>query len=475
MISKIKNIVERSYYKTRIIITFCSVTILLVLLMTWSGYFFVEKMYIEQAAEKVTSVSKLLTSQIDKNYLDLLELGPPIGITQQYFSNILLSYQKIETGSQVFIFSNHLKIVVNANSHLPDDSEELQLRLNEKEISELSIDNTSVSLPFKGEDGNWYLWGFTRLTKNYWLGIRESASRLEKIDEMTGNFILIGLGGIIFTLLLGVIVAKSISKPIDKLAEYSAKIGEGNFENVLPIGIRGEIKILADALEKMKFNLARNQKEREEMLAQIAHEIRNPLGGIELLAGLTKEDMQNKSMSTDYIQKIINEVNLLKELITSFLEYGKPQPPNPENVHLKNIIADTISKLESVIRLKGIDLKMNLKISTVYFDPFHLQQILLNLLSNSVDWIPGKGKVLIESYTNNDRWEIKISDNGIGIPPENVKLIFNPFFSTKKNGTGLGLAICKKLCNENKCELSVENIYPAGTMFKISGEIKNEI
>jgi signal transduction histidine kinase len=470
MISRIKNILELSYYKTRIILTFCSVTILLVLLMTWSGYLFVKNMYTDQITEKVTSVSKLLASQIDKNYLDLLDIGPPIGTAQNYFHGILSAYQNNEPGSRAFLFDDQLKIVLQSDSVSVGGSQELQLRLNEKEILELGENNSFVSLPFKGDDGRWYLWGFFRLTNNYWIGIKESATKLKKIDELAINFIYIGIGGIVFTLLLGLIIAKSISKPIEKLAGYSGQIGRGNFESHVPQGMHGEIKVLADALEKMKSGLARNQKEREEMLAQIAHEIRNPLGGIELLAGLTKEDMQSKEMSTDYIQKIISEVNFLKQLITSFLEYGKPYPPNPERINLNDVVSETITKLEGLIKEKKAIVDYDFKIESIFFDPFHIRQIFLNLLSNSLEWIHESGQIKIRSKSNRNAWEIIISDNGCGIPEENIKSIFDPFFSTKKNGTGLGLAICKKLCSENQCYIRAANLKSLGTVFIISGE-----
>jgi len=186
---------------------------------------------------------------------------------------------------------------------------EPQLKLNKKEIYELTINSSVASLPFKGEDGMWYLWGFYRLNDTFWMGIRESASQLERVDELTINFIYIGATGIIFTFILGLVIAKSISRPVDKLAGYSSHIGKGNFDAKLPDNMKGELESLAVAMEKMKNDLAENQNEKEKILAQIAHEIRNPLGGIELLAGLTKEDLQKNGMNTNYIEKIIGEVN----------------------------------------------------------------------------------------------------------------------------------------------------------------------
>jgi signal transduction histidine kinase len=117
---------------------------------------------------------------------------------------------------------------------------------------------------------------------------------------------------------------------------------------------------------------------------------------------------------------------------------------------------------------------MNTKINKVYFDENHLRQILINLVSNSLESTSGEGKIMLAASANSSHWEIKVSDNGSGISEDDMSLIFNPFFTTKKNGTGLGLSIIKKLCKENKAEISVINNSDKGSTFTIKKEIINE-
>jgi two-component system, OmpR family, sensor histidine kinase BaeS len=89
---------------------------------------------------------------------------------------------------------------------------------------------------------------------------------------------LIGLGGVILTILAGWFMANAIVKPLNKLIKFSTEIGKGNFNVDSPAAMHGEIKMLSEAMDKMKNELLLNHKERENLLAQIAHEIRNPLG-----------------------------------------------------------------------------------------------------------------------------------------------------------------------------------------------------
>jgi signal transduction histidine kinase len=455
---------------------FCSVTILLVVLMTWTGYVFVKDMYLNQLSEKVNSVSTLLASHINKNYLDLLEIGPPVATTQNYFNTIFSTYLDSEPGSQIFIFDSRLRIVVHSDATFKYSLHEPQLKLNEKEIFELRIKHSVASLPFKGNDGKWYLWGFRRLTNDFWLCIKESASKLEKVEKLATTFIYIGVAGIFLTLILSLIIAKSISHPVDKLAVYSSQIGKGNFDIRPPAGMKGEFEVLVSAMNKMKNDLSRsyrelaeNQNEKEKMLAQIAHEIRNPLGGIELLAGLTKEDLQMSGMNTKYIEKIIGEVYGLKKLITSFLEYGRPVPANPEQCNVGIITDEALSNFTDQLKKKNIKVEKKIVRENIYFDKGHLKQIFTNIFANSIELMNSGGSIIIESHSEKNNWEIMIADNGPGIPPENISSIFEPFFTTKKNGTGLGLAVCKKLCSENKADITAHNRKDGGTRFTISG------
>ena len=448
---------------------------LLVILMSRLSYNFVKNLYLEQISEKVNIVSALIASQINSTYLSTLEFGPPTVSTKSYFLDLFQRNSAADSSLQIFIFDKEFKIIIDSDSNFKTGAYDSRLLLNEKEIKELKVNHSSASLPFKGEDDNWYLWGFYRLNENYWLSLRESASKLERVDEFSNMFWIIGFVGIVFTFVLSLLIAKSISKPVDKLTVYSSEIGKGNFNTEMPGGIHGEIKTLALAMDKMKLDLSENQKEREKMLAQIAHEIRNPLGGIELLAGLSKEDFVKANLNPGYLDKILSEVQGLKKLINSFLEFSRPMPAKQENSGLEKIVNETFNNLKQQIDEKEINITVDLKKEEVLFDSTHLKQILLNLLTNSIQAVEENGSISVASGNKKNKWFIHVSDDGPGIPEENLSTIFELFYTTKKTGSGLGLAISKKLCMENKSVLYVKNNPDKGCMFTIEGEINNEI
>ncbi|MGD8781389.1 MAG: ATP-binding protein [Ignavibacteria bacterium] len=470
----IEKLLQKSYYRVRIILTFGLATILLVILMSRLSYKFVKDLYLSQLSEKVNVVSTLIASQISSTYLNILQLGQPTNSTLVYFQKLFQRNLSEESKIQLFVFDNNFKIIVHSDSTYNIGLTEPRLSLNEKEIFELKINQSSTSLPFKGDDGKWYLWGFHRLNENFWLGLKENAAKLEKVDDLSLMFWYAGASGVIIVFFLSLLIAKSISRPIDKLVEYSSEIGKGNFNIPAPEGMQGEIKDLAIAMDKMKNDLSENQKEKEQMLAQIAHEIRNPLGGIELLAGLTKEDLQKENLNTEYIENIQQEVNGLKNLITSFLEYSRPMPANPSTYNLSKIVDEVLDYFKQQIDEKKITVKKSFQLKNIYFDKGQLKQVIINLVANSIQAIDKNGNIIICSTSEKGKWKLSISDDGPGIDNNKLSSIFEPFYTTKKNGTGLGLATSKKLCIENRSLLSVSNNEYKGCTFAIMGDFDNE-
>ena len=465
----------RSYYKIRVIITFSIVTILLVVIMSRVGYVFVKDLYLSQLSEQVNIITKMISSQLDKKYLELLSIGLPTKLAGDYFREEFRKNLKSGLHSEIFIFDEQFRIVVNSNAAKAEGETEPKLFLNQKEIFDLQVDEAATSLPFKGEDGNWYLWGFCKLNEKYWLATRESAARFEKVEEFSTLFWYVGFGGTLLTILISLFVARRITKPIDKLVTFSSEIGKGDFKTFAPEGMKGEFEILTKAMDAMKHNLAENHKEREKILAQIAHEIRNPLGGIELLANLTRENLNGDVKNKEYLDRILKEVNGLKSLITSYLNYSRLVPVKPVWVGFPKLLNEVKDIFKKQLSEKDIHLTLDSGINIIYFDEDHLRQILINLIVNSIDSVSSGGIIRMTSSYKNKQWVISVSDNGNGIKEKDLLYIFDPFFTTKKDGTGLGLAISRKLCIENKAGIFAQNNPDKGTTFIILKDVVNEV
>lgn len=460
---------NKSYYKKQIIFTFSVVTIILVVAISFTSYNFIRNLYLEEISSHVKTSTQIISNQIDESYLDILSIGAPTKLTQAYFQNIFKRNTVNKTPSEIFIFDKNLMVLVHSDISVIENRSNPNLIINKKDIEELTIKQSFASIPFKGDDGNWYLWGFYRLDENFFLAVKESADKLQKVEEFAYLFFFFGLIATLITIIVSWLIAKSITKPVDKLIKFSNEIGKGNFNVRPPENMKGEIELLSTAMEKMKNDLFENQKERENMLAQIAHEIRNPLGGIELFANLVKEDLKTENKSTENLEKILKEVNGLKTLITAYLNYSKPKIAAQELINLPDLMNDITNVFKPDSDKKKVRIEYDLKSAKVRFDPEHLRQILINLISNSLHSVQENGAITISSNTNHTNWWISVSDNGQGISEENIDLIYDPFFTTKKEGTGLGLSICKKLVKENNAVIEVVNNKDRGCTFTILG------
>jgi signal transduction histidine kinase len=448
--------------KHKILITFTAITILLVAIMARVSYESVKENYLGQAEAHVKRLSRYMATAIDPAFLDFISADSD-GQAFKMYRAILKN--EVEKGAleNAFLFDRQLKLVAMAGPGISS----AQLELNQTEILSIAPGESGVSFPFHDDAGRWFIWGFYRLNDNYFLGIEENASRLETLNKLSRIFWGIGLAGVVLTLISGWFIARSIAEPVEKLVGYSRQIGSGDFNVQPPEKINGEFAILKNSMRQMQNDLAGQNQEREQMLAQIAHEIRNPLGGIELLAGLVKENLRSDETSELHLKKIIDEVHGLKGQLSLFLEFSKPQSVHKKMVDLEKLSKEIKINFTMEIEQKKIDFKIQNQLGSVFFDAGHLKQILNNLVANSIEAVGNNGQISILSNRRDGAVYVQIKDDGPGIIKSKLKDIYNPFYTTKANGTGLGLAICKKLCRANNAEIFIENNAEKGCTFSL--------
>ncbi len=219
------------------------------------------------------------------------------------------------------------------------------------------------------------------------------------------------------------------------------------------------------------------------MASGIAHEIRNPLAGIKAIAQTFEEELSETDPKNEYVQRIIKQVNRLDDLLKSLFSYAKPQKPNRQFYHVREIIQDVLSLMKQKIHRQNIKLIQSFEknLPQIYIDNSQIQQVLFNLVLNSIESIEKSGEIYIsvilvnkdseilqrkpffKKITDNPFVEVRISDSGCGISPENLQQIFNPFFTTKNYGTGLGLSIVYQLVQENNGIIFFNSTLEKGT------------
>jgi len=217
-----------------------------------------------------------------------------------------------------------------------------------------------------------------------------------------------------------------------------------------------------------------------ELAAGVAHEIRNPLGGIRLFASLLRRDLSDRPESVRVVDKIIQGAATLESIVTDILDYGRPPEAMPGNVRLGALAAEVVELALPRIEAGGVKVQVDeaLRLREVVTDKAMLQRATLNLLLNAVDAAarkPGTGHVTI-GLADPARFQdadpagavLSVRDNGSGIAPGDLDRIFNPFFTTKDTGTGLGLAVVHQIAETLGGFVRVAETSGEGTEFVLA-------
>ncbi len=202
-----------------------------------------------------------------------------------------------------------------------------------------------------------------------------------------------------------------------------------------------------------------------EMVAGVSHEIKNPLGIIqstsELLTSMPNADEKQKRLSSVITEESIR----LNRIVTDFLDFARPHKLNLNECHIEEVIRKNISFFKPELEGKGIVMydKMNGRSFKLQADDDLLYRALMNIFLNSIQAIENAGSITVNVDEEKGGYRIEIEDTGIGISKENMKKIFNPFFTTKDKGTGLGLPIVRKIIEGHQGTIDVESQEGSGT------------
>ena len=331
------------------------------------------------------------------------------------------------------------------------------------------------------------------------IGILTVANSLKDMDEEISRVkvdavILAILTIASLSLVLGLLFMRFVKAPIIKLTETMSSVEKGDLSARAEVTGKDEMGKLAENLNTMIEKLGAAKKEAEqyhqvlvqradrmasigELASGIAHEIRNPLAGIQgaiqiLADGFPKED--ERRQVTDEIQK---QIYKLERLVKDLLNYAKPVPPNYLPTDVNELIAKVLSFFMSQRgKLNGFKIQKNFSspIPKVMIDPNSVEQAFLNIALNAQKAMPKGGTFTVLTRLvrpeKDGRAEVEIvfEDTGVGIPAENLPKIFNPFFSTRSDGTGLGLSITKNILEQQGGRIEVESQVNVGTRFTIT-------
>ncbi|CAB4244036.1 putative Histidine kinase [Methylacidimicrobium sp. AP8] len=293
--------------------------------------------------------------------------------------------------------------------------------------------------------------------------LKETAALLVPLCFLAG----LGLAG-----LVSLWLAQGIGRPLRSLVESAQRIGRGELEAIPEISASGDLRELASAFRQMAGELKTSQEkivQTERMAsigataAAVAHGIRNPLASIRALAQVALLKPAPSAATADTLAEIIRETDRLDRRIRQLLNFAKPLSPRPMIGSL-NALAQTVVPSLAKGKDVAIDLSLDPGLPPVRFDPAQMEQVLLEVLENSLAAVGDGGRIRLSSGVRPDgRVFLEIEDDGEGIAEENLPRVTEPFFTTRPEGSGLGLAIAERYVRGNGGEMRAESRLGRGT------------
>ncbi len=222
-----------------------------------------------------------------------------------------------------------------------------------------------------------------------------------------------------------------------------------------------------------------------EMAATIAHEVKNPLAGIEVMAGLLRRRVADNPDAQAIIGDIISEAKTANAIVLEVLEFVRPIRLQVEKTSVAQVLHDAVTMAGHKIERGEVAVTMRIEpqLPLIKADPHQLGQLFSNLVINSLEALGGKGTIGITASVGTEYQEpsagpgdrapgatlvVEVADDGPGVPPDAVERIFNPFFTTKPQGSGLGLAIVRKIVDAHNGQIDVESAPGQGTRFRVT-------
>ena len=302
--------------------------------------------------------------------------------------------------------------------------------------------------PYRTPDGRMYRRGIVRLgSGEVFLGVLMPVDYLEPLSTLGWSIVALTVTAGVLAALVGWRLATGIASRLEVLSRGALRIQRGAMDRPFDLEGEDEIGQLARAMDRMRNGIRYRDEQLRLMLSRVAHEIRNPLGGLELFAAAAQET-EEPGERHRILERVRKEVRGLNTIIDEFLGFARPGRTEPQLHDVRESVGEAAALAEAELEKKGGTMHVDFPRKPLFAiaDPLQIKRLVLNLLRNASH---AGDRVWLEGASVNGEVRLAIRDNGPGIPHEFRDRIFEPFVGNKAQGAGLGLAIVKEMVEAN--------------------------
>lgn len=472
--------------RTKITAAFLAPTLIIVLLFGLLTYFASRQGLEDELGRRLISVGQTLSSQLsDVDVEQISRLTQDNGRVIARLKDRLTKAKDTTGVERVFLFNKELKSLVDTQETAfgqvlhaqAADSVELERVFAHAE--------PRTSVLFAGPEGTLYKTGYAPVMREgevvAVIGVEASAEFFVLLRNFASVMTFLGLIALLLMMLVSAVVSRRITKPVRALVASADNLGKGDYTTPIPSPAgrwRDEIALLSESFEEMRKEVLSRDRQTQMMLSGIAHEVRNPLGGMKLFVGLLKEDLSDRPDESEKVQKIERELNYLDRVVTDFLDFARHQAPDMERFRAATLLAEIDSLMSAECAGVGARIELACEPEEVELtaDRQKLRRAIINCVRNAYQACETSDVTIrIEVKEVGERRHIEIRDNGPGIPEDTLKEILTPFFTTKEKGSGLGLSLTNRIMEEHGGSMTIESEVGSGTTVRFDLPFNAEI
>jgi signal transduction histidine kinase len=465
--------------RARLLLAFLVPTLLVLTLGGYLLYRASREVLEEELGASLAAVAATIASQLKADRVLALAEEDAQGEGSRTFRSLMAQLSEARDRAnvrRVLVVDTQRRARLDVGGRLPPLAEATELLRDSLELTRVFAgQRASSQVLFEGTDGLLYKTGYAPLLQDGRVvgavAVEGSASFFGPLIRLRNAF----AGLLAVTLLMlavaAVLVAQGLKAPIDRLVASALRIGAGDLSTPVAPERAREIGILARELEAMRQALESRDRQLKLMLGGVAHEVKNPLGGIELFSGLLDEELKaatpDVKEAQGHLARIHHELDYLKRIVEDFLVFAREQKLQRAPVEARRLLAAAAAHLAGEAKGRNVTLSVMAEDATLQADESLLTSALVNLLKNAVQVSKEGQAVTLSGRRDGAHYVIEVKDEGPGVPPDVLPRIFEPFFTTREKGTGLGLPLARKLVEAHGGTLKATS-QPGKTVFALS-------
>jgi signal transduction histidine kinase len=416
-----------------------------------------------ELGSRLTAVAASAATQIRGKYL--VELGPG-DESDRGFQNVIAKLAAVAqaTGARLYVFDRAFASRADTEPGVAIGTHYFQAELDRHELGRVFAAGAQVaSVTFEGGDGRTYKAGYAPVYASdepgaaivLAIGAQAPAGYFDRLADLRRSLLGWGAALVSVVLVATLFAAALVTRPVRSLAAAAHRIGDGDLAAPVAVRSRDEIGVL----------LAERERALQQMLAGIAHEVRNPLAGMQLFTGILRDELPAGDERQGHVDRIARELGYLERVVSEFLDYARRPRPELAAVDGRGLVDEVVQLVAAEAEAAGLQIEAAGDGATVHADRGQLRRAVLNLARNAIQAatsapaaVRGDGPhVRIAARAAGDQVVLAVWNRGQAIEPAARARLFEPFFTTREKGTGLGLAFVRDIAHDHGGRVEVDS------------------